>query len=86
MTKKISSTKPCGRNSKIYNGAFLKCFSMLDFIRNKTLTAMMKPCIVKPPTLALKKNLEGHNAFGSFVRPCVHPCVAHFVPTVFFES
>ena len=29
MTKKISSTKPCGRNSKIYNGAFLKCFSIV---------------------------------------------------------
>ena len=28
MTKKISSTKPCGRNSKKYNGAFLKCFSI----------------------------------------------------------
>ena len=30
MTKKISSTKPCGRNSKIYNGAFLKCFSIVS--------------------------------------------------------
>ena len=28
MTKKISSTKPCGRSSKKYNGAFLKCFSI----------------------------------------------------------
>ena len=29
MTKKIYSTKLCGRKSKIYNGAFLKCFSIL---------------------------------------------------------
>ena len=29
MTKKISSTKPCGRNSKKCNGAFLKCFSIV---------------------------------------------------------
>ena len=29
MTKKISSTKPCGRNSKIQTGAFLKCFSIV---------------------------------------------------------
>ena len=28
MTKKISSTQPCGRNSKVKNGAFLKCFSI----------------------------------------------------------
>ena len=30
MTKKISSTKLCGRNSKIYNGAFLKYFSIVS--------------------------------------------------------
>ena len=28
MTKKISSIKPCGRNIKIENGAFIKCFSI----------------------------------------------------------
>ena len=28
MAKKISSTQPCGRNSIIQNGAFLKCFSI----------------------------------------------------------
>ena len=32
MTKKMSSTKPCGRNSKIYNGAFRKCFSLFKEI------------------------------------------------------
>ena len=29
MTRKISSSQPCWKKQYIYNGAFLKCFSIL---------------------------------------------------------
>ena len=52
MTKKISSTKPCGRNSKIYNGAFLKCFSIVISVsvmsdgRNEHNNSLIKKAIL----------------------------------------
>ena len=53
MTKKISSTKPCGRNSKKYNGAFLKCFSILEQKEEKMYTS------VNPRFTIQKKGLKG---------------------------
>ena len=41
--KKISLTKSCGRNSNIYNGAVLKCFSILCKLKQRSLFGSLQP-------------------------------------------